>query len=158
MSYVYKPFSLETWVTNFYKRMGIYQPNDINEKVIARNLRIYLKYSERRSYSVEDCNFKLINIDSRLLKEQQREHFFHELCHILRHCGYQLMMSKAFRELQEWDANHFTRYAAIPFHMLKFIDLKNPYVVSNMADTFKVSEEICEYRLEHIHRNKIVKT
>ncbi|MFB5166148.1 MULTISPECIES: hypothetical protein [Parageobacillus] len=30
-------------------------------------------------------------------------------------------MPEAFRELQERDANHFTKYAAIPFHMLRFI-------------------------------------
>ncbi|WP_236611096.1 ImmA/IrrE family metallo-endopeptidase [Halalkalibacterium ligniniphilum] len=62
---------------------------------------------------------KLIAVNSTLEKEVQREQFYHELAHILRHARRQIMMPKAFRELQEWDANNFTRYAALPLHMLR---------------------------------------
>jgi len=55
----------------------------------------------------------------RLSKEEKREAFFHELCNILRHVGIQSMMPEAFRELQGRDANHFTKYAAIPLSHVK---------------------------------------
>lgn len=158
MSYIYKPFPLDSWVSKLYKRIGIYTPNEINEKAIARAFRIYLTYTEKRSYSAQNGNFKLINININLSKEKQREVFFHELCHILRHEGYQYkMMPTAFRELQEWDAAHFTRYAAVPFHMLGHVNWSSPTLIEDMSKTFKVSEELCEYRVNHINRNKCPK-
>jgi len=86
---------------------------------------------------------------------EQREVFFHELCHLLRHCGNQYKnMPKAFRELQEWDAEHFTRYAAIPFHMLKYINWKSPLLIKELVKTFCINEKICKYRVEHLYRNR----
>lgn len=154
MSYVYKPFPLDAWVSNFLKKMGIYTPEDIDETKIANDLRIYLIYTEMRSFAKVEGNFKLININKDLDKGEQREIFFHELCHILRHegCQYKLMPT-AFRELQERDANHFTRYAAIPFHMLGLFDWKSPTLAKDMSQVFKVSEELCQYRIDHIYRN-----
>lgn len=157
MSYVYKPFEVEKWVSNYYYKQGIVQPSDIDEKAIARSLGIFLSYKEQRSYSYEEGRFRMINVDSRLNQEQKREQFFHELCHLLRHCGYQILMPKAFRELQEFDSKRFTRYAAIPFGMLSLIDLKSPYAVQEMSITFNVSEDLCRERLEGIHRNKFPK-
>lgn len=156
MSYIYKPFPLDLWVTKLYKSMQIYTPEDINERSIAKQLKIHLTYSERRCYARDEGRFKLINLNKEMQPHEQREVFFHELCHILRHAGCQYKsMPHAFRELQEWDAAHFTRYAAIPFHMLQYIDFKSPYLIKNMASTFKVSEELCEYRISHIYRNSI---
>jgi Zn-dependent peptidase ImmA (M78 family) len=155
MSYIYKPFPLDAWISKLYKRIGIYTPDDINEQSIARELRIHLTISDKRNYSTEIGNFQLINIHKNLDKQKQREVFFHELCHILRHTGYQYkMMSSAFRELQEWDAAHFTRYAAIPFHMLEYVNWTSPTLIKDMANTFKISEQICQYRVDHINRNK----
>jgi Zn-dependent peptidase ImmA (M78 family) len=155
MSYIYKPFPFDNWVAKLYKRIGINTPEDITEKAIARALKIHLTYSDKRSYSTEIGNFQLININKDLDKQAQREVFFHELCHILRHSGYQYkMMPSAFRELQEWDAAHFTRYAAIPFHMLGHVNWTSPTLIEEMAQTFKISEEICQYRVDHINRNK----
>jgi Zn-dependent peptidase ImmA (M78 family) len=155
MSYIYKPFPLDQWVSRFYQGIGINTPEDISEKAIARALRIHLTYSDKRSYSTEEGYFQLINIHKNLDKIKQREVFFHELCHILRHSGYQYkIMSAAFRELQEWDATHFTRYAAIPFHMLGHVNWESSTLIEEMAQTFKISEELCQYRVDHINRNK----
>lgn len=44
--------------------------------------------------------FKSIAIYKMLSSLIQREHFYHELCHILRHSRRQIMMPAAFRELQ----------------------------------------------------------
>ncbi|WP_445505747.1 ImmA/IrrE family metallo-endopeptidase [Niallia sp. 03091] len=155
MSYIYKPFPIEQKVTNMYKLMNIYQPEEIDITKIAYFYRIYLTISQKRSYSTEIGRFKLINLNKKLNHLEQREVFFHELCHLLRHSGYQYKsMPHAFRELQEWDAAHFTRYAAIPFHMLNYVDWKSPTLVKDMSKTFCIPEEICQDRIEHIYRNK----
>lgn len=156
MPYIYNPFPLDSWIARLYKSLGIYTPKDINEHKIANQLKIHLSYSERRCYARDEGRFKLINLNKNIQPHEQREIFFHELYHILRHSGYQYQyksMPHSFRELQEWDAAHFTRYAAIPFHMLKYIDFKSPYLIETMSNTFKVSEELCEYRVDHIFRN-----
>lgn len=153
MSYTYKPFALDLWVSKFLKRIGVIDLEDLDEKKIAQALRIYLTYNENRCYSYEEGNFKLINLNKNLDKIVQRERFFHELCHLLRHSGCQINMPLSFRELQEWDAGHFTRYAAIPYHMLKHVDFKSPTLINDMASIFKVSEELCKNRVDHIFRN-----
>jgi len=157
LSYFYIPFPLEEKVVKMYKAMNIYTPGDININEIAHYLRIHLKFSTNQSYSYQSGNFMIININQSFSKIKQREVFFHELCHLLRHYGNQYKnVPIAFRELQEWDAEHFTRYAAIPFHMLKYIDWKSQTLVQDMSKTFCISEEICQQRVDHIKRNKQV--
>lgn len=153
MSYTYRPFPLDLWVSRLLKKIGIIEVGDIDEKRIAQAFRIYLTYNDNRCHSYEEGRFKLININKNLDKTVQRERFFHELCHVLRHSGCQINMPLSFRELQEWDAEHFTRYAAIPFHMLKYVDFKSSTLISDMASIFKVSEELCQNRVDHIFRN-----
>lgn len=63
------------------------------------------------------------------------------------------MMPATFKELQERDANHFVKYAAISFHMLKYVDFRGNNLVKEMSEVFKVSEELCHYRVDHIYRN-----
>jgi hypothetical protein len=65
------------------------------------------------------------------------------------------MVSKMFRDWQEWGAKRFTRYAAIPYHMLKFIDFSRPrtHILLQMQEMFRVSVNLCLERLEQIERN-----
>lgn len=153
LTYKYSPFPLDKWVSSFLRKLGIFNSEDIDERAIARKLGIHLKYSNKRNYSYQEGNFKIININIDQNKKKQREVFYHELCHILRHTGCQLSMPLSWKELQEWDCEHFTRYAAIPFHMLFELDWRSPTLVSDMSSMFNVSEEICQARIEHIRRN-----
>lgn len=150
MSKTYLTTALEDWVTSFYLRMRIFTPKQIIESQIASKNEIFLKLARMPSKYDVIGRFKCITIDNRLDKLKQREVFFHELCHILRHSGRQGMMPEAFRELQEWDARNFIRYAAIPNHMLRFIDFNDSFVVEQMVDTFKVTPELCTERLLQI--------
>jgi Zn-dependent peptidase ImmA (M78 family) len=134
-----------------YKRIRIIKPSDLDEVKIARTFEIFIKRKPvPSSISYQSGRFKSITLNSDLPFEQQREDFYHELCHFLRHAGWQLMMPEAFRELQEWDARHFTRYAAIPYHMLEHFDYTDPDLITNMAETFKVTKELCVERLMKI--------
>jgi IrrE N-terminal-like domain len=146
----YFPTSLESWVSYFYKSLGIYHPEDLDERRIARALNIFLVFKEVPSMSYEFGRFRSITIDRRLPAKVQRERFYHELCHILRHAGRQIMMPKAFHELQEWDARNFTRYAALPIHMIKTIDLSQPGIINMLSEKFKVTPELCVDRLSRI--------
>ncbi|WP_223491125.1 ImmA/IrrE family metallo-endopeptidase [Sutcliffiella horikoshii] len=149
----YSPMPLEIAISNLFKRLQIFKPEQISEKKIARDLRIFLTTKPIRSVCYENGRFQSINIDQRLPVEMQREQFYHELCHLLRHSGWQLgIMPRDFHDLQEWDARNFVRYAAIPYHMLQFIDIDDPYVVDNMASVFKVTHELCQERLEQLQR------
>lgn len=152
----YSTTELEDWVTNFYIRLKINHPRQINIEYIARQYRIFLHKKPMPANFQVIGRYQGINIDSRESIEVQREMFFHELCHILRHAGVQSMMPEAFRQLQEWDARCFAKYAAIPYHMLNYVDINSPYVIDQMVDIFKVSPELCLERLEQIYRrNKI---
>lgn len=151
MKLSYSPTPLETWISHFYKKLGIKTPDELDEQRIARSLGIHLFYKEIPSMAYEFGRFKSITIDNRLPSLVQREHFYHELCHILRHSGRQIMMPAAFRELQEWDARNFTRYAALPLHMITVYDFKQPDVLDILSDQFKVTPQLCGARLQKIH-------
>ena len=148
----YVTTALEDWVTNLYTRMGIVCPEDIDEAYISMIFDIYLRYQSIPSCSTLLGDFKVIVIDSRLPIQEQRVQFFHELCHILRHVGNQSMMPDAFRQLLEWDAIHFTRYAAIPYHMMMKYDYRDPDIIKILAEDFRVPEQLCWERVEKRYR------
>ena len=153
----YYTTTLEDWVTNLYRRLRIFYPSQIDPSYIARRMDIFLQEKPFPSSCQVIGRFRCIIVDSRLTIEEKREAFFHELCHVLRHAGLQSMMPAAFRELQERDANHFTKYAAIPFHMLKFIDWNEPYIIDQMVNMFKVTPELCKSRLSQIQNRILIK-
>jgi Zn-dependent peptidase ImmA (M78 family) len=152
---LYKTTALEDWVSHFYKRLKILRPQQINEDYIARMYEITINRWKLPSKYLVNGRFRGIYIDIRKSKDKQREIFFHEFCHILRHAGCQTMMPSAFRELQEWDARHFTLYAAIPSHMLRYINFNDEYVIDQMAGLFKITPELCEERLEQIQNRRL---
>ncbi|MFJ5621981.1 hypothetical protein ACIQD3_04430 [Peribacillus loiseleuriae] len=57
--------------------------------------------------------------------------------------------------MQEWDAQHFVLYAAIPHHMLQFIDVDDPYVIDQMVHLFKVTDDLCFKQLEQIQNRRM---
>lgn len=153
--YNYKPFDLEKWIETFYTSLNITKPEQICENTIAYALDIDLKYTDKPCYSYENNYVKIININKMLPSQLQREHFFHELGHILRHAGSQLILPKSFIELQEFDSKRFTKYAALPYSMLLNYDLECSYIDKLLAIEFKVSEKMCLERVDNI-KNKIV--
>jgi Zn-dependent peptidase ImmA (M78 family) len=150
----YKTTALEDWVTNFYTNQRIFRPNQIEIRQIAMNNRIFINFKPRPSFSMINGNFKGIYLDIRATEEKRNEMFYHELCHIMRHTGSQFLMSKEFRELQEWDAKNFTLYAAIPHHMIHFIPIGEPGYIEETARIFKVTPELSKKRIEQILERK----
>ncbi|MGD7021744.1 ImmA/IrrE family metallo-endopeptidase [Rossellomorea vietnamensis] len=148
----YKTTALEDWIVKRYMRMGIVHPSHINIKQIARRFDIYINPSKLKTthYIVGRC--RVISLENSLTEEEKREAFFHEFCHICRHAGVQSDMPNPFRELQEWDAVAFTLYAAIPFHMIKFIPYDDPGCIEDTARIFRVTPQLAEKRIEQILR------
>ena len=151
----YKPFETELAISNYYKSIGILEPYQIDLQAISDGLSINLTYTTKKTFAFESGRFRMINVDASLPEHLKREHYFHELCHVLRHYGSQLFLASAFIQLQEYDAVRFTRYAAIPYHMIKLFDLHDPFVIKRMAQAFCVSEQVVSDRLEGILRNSL---
>lgn len=148
----YPTTALEDWVTLFMQRLQITVPEQIDENDIARKLHIFLHRKEQDPFYQVIGRYRGITVDIRERTEIQREQFFHELCHVLRHYGVQSILPKSFVDLQEWDARNFTRYTMIPYHMLKFIDFEQNNVVTEMAEMFRVTPELAEERFSQIQR------
>ncbi len=158
MKLIYQPTALESWVSRLYQNLSIHIPEDLDEDTIATALGIFLFREEISPLAYEEGQFKSITIDCRASSAEQREQFYHELCHILRHVGYQNeMMPAAFRELQEWDARNFVRYAAIPYHMLRFINFSEPDFLQTTAIQFGVTPTLCQERIQKIRDNSMPK-
>ncbi|WP_179134077.1 ImmA/IrrE family metallo-endopeptidase [Halobacillus massiliensis] len=151
----YTKTALEDWVSSWYKLHNFWLPNDLIPKEIAMKCNIFVHYKPLDSYYIRFGRYREIVLNSKLGSHQQREEFFHELCHAIRHVGKQSMMPEAFRELQERDAKHFTLYAALPYHMIKRYDIEDPDIIERWSHDFKVSEELCEERLYQIKRRYI---
>jgi Zn-dependent peptidase ImmA (M78 family) len=152
---MYKLTHLEQWIFDFYKSLKIMNSCDIDLKNICFDLHVFLIYKDVTSSCYEYGRFKSITIDDRLSKQEQQEDFFHELCHLLRHCGDQRMMPKAFKELQESQATTFTMYAALPYFMLKGYDLHDRDIIYILSEEFCVTERLVAKRLIQI-RNRIL--
>lgn len=148
----YTTTNLEDWVTKLYLKHNIQFSSQINPRQIARNLGIFIKLAPLPSRYDVFGRYQAILIDDRLPVEKRREHFFHELGHLLRHVGHQSMMPEAFRELQEWDAQHFTLYASLPHHMISLYDYSDPTIIEILSEDFRVPESLCFKRLLQIKR------
>lgn len=146
----YHTTTLEDWVTNFYKRLHIMHPKQIKEDEIAQKLYIFIHRKPLPSSFQVIGRYQGITVDSRASIQEQKEMFFHELCHILRHAGRQGRMPAAFRDLQEWDARNFVRYAAIPHHHLRYINFDQVNLSEHIADLFDVSVQLAGERIHQI--------
>ena len=148
----YNTTALEDWISSWYISRNFQYPADLNIKFIAKRYDIFIDYKPVESRYIRFGLYKEIVLNSNLHKFTQREHFFHELCHAVRHAGKQTMMPKAFRQLQERDAKYFTLYAALPYHMIKRYNLNDPDLLEKWREDFNVSYHLCKSRLEQIHR------
>ncbi|UOQ43402.1 ImmA/IrrE family metallo-endopeptidase [Halobacillus salinarum] len=148
----YTTTDLEDWVSNWYIKHQFHYPVDLKIRKIAMQHEIFINYRPKDPHYARFGRYKEIVLNSKSSQVHQREQFFHELCHAIRHVGKQSMMPEAFRELQERDARHFTLYAALPYHMIRRYDINDPELIDRWALDFKISYELCEERLYQISR------
>ncbi|MDE3840738.1 peptidase [Bacillus methanolicus] len=154
MKTTYTQTYLEEFISNLYKSLGIFKPHQISEEDIAAKLGILFFRNNGPAFHTRVCGVDANYVDARDSPKKQREQFFHELCHVLRHVGSQSIVPFSFREWQELDAKRFVKCAAIPFDMVKDWDLDDPEIIKKASKTFCVTQELCQERLLQI-RNRI---
>ncbi|MDW0113820.1 ImmA/IrrE family metallo-endopeptidase [Sporosarcina saromensis] len=152
--YIYS--HLEDYIVELYKRIGISRPNQLRLEVIAKRLDITVYSFGWPSEALYSNGRQYIYLNRYLTPEQKWQEFAHELCHALRHSGYQKRMYPLFRELQEWQADNFALHFCIPTFMLQRIKLPTDKkdAACLIAKTFHVEYEFAFKRLE-LYKNKI---
>jgi Zn-dependent peptidase ImmA (M78 family) len=151
----YTPTETERKVEMLYKERKILAPSDLEIPKVARLFNVHVNYSRGPQRAIWDEDTSVIFINPNQTEEKQREVFFHELCHPLMHCGDQTNMHyKSFRDLQEFQANQFQLYAAIPFYMLKDLDLPvyEYQIINVIRVTFKIPLSLAKKRWDQIKR------
>ncbi|MCV9886275.1 ImmA/IrrE family metallo-endopeptidase [Metabacillus halosaccharovorans] len=161
MFWDYKRTELEIWIEDIYKREGLLKPSDLSIDNVSKKLGFGVTFMEgapnRAIWDEEDAE---IFLDSKLLIEETRGVFFHELGHPLMHYGDQgTMANKGFKELQEAQANQFQLYAAMPFFMIRELDLPNSEngIINVFIKEFNINRSLAKKRVEQIKR-RILKT
>lgn len=147
----YQPTDVEKEIAYTYQEAGITCPSHMQLSRIAEAFNIDVTYYPGKSFVYYGDGQPVIFIDSRLSEIEQREDFFHELCHPLRHEGCQTKMPRLFKELQEIQAAQFQLYAALPFFLIKQVydDIVN-VSVKYLASLFQLSEALVHRRIEQI--------
>ncbi|MGO0058596.1 ImmA/IrrE family metallo-endopeptidase [Brevibacillus fluminis] len=152
----YEPTELELWTEDLYKSNAILNPSDITVDNLSRTLGIPVSVAPGIDEEVMrdpfDQDFFVIYLNSLKSVVQQKLSFLHELYHGLRHVGNQLRMPEGLRKLQEEQANHFVLYAALPFFMIKQIELPQCEhdVVRILVTEFGVTRKLASRRLDQI--------
>lgn len=145
----YDPPLVEQWVSNTFIHAGILYPDQLNPEHVAKAFGIDYSLWPGITCSYRDPSGKgsYIIQNNAISEAKRRQNFFHELAHVLRHAGDQRDMVESFRQMQEWDADLFAMYAAVPFHM---IDFNKPYTASSLMEEFTVTEKMSLKRIRDI--------
>jgi Zn-dependent peptidase ImmA (M78 family) len=150
----YQTTPLEQWVEALYFQHDITEPAQLSMTNLAAKLHIWVYAMDMNSMAVENNGQFSINVDRRLSAKEQWEDFLHELCHVLRHSGNQMIMPDRYVDWQEHDATAFQLYAAIPISMLKKLPLpeqKNE-MIALLSEEFQVTHRLASARIEQIQR------
>ena len=141
---------LDDWIRQLYVRTGITAPYGLNLYRIAAACRIWVHHAPVRSQALERNGIATIILDDRLDSRRQWEEFGHELCHILRQSGNQLLMPDTYLHYQEWKAERFALRFCVPSFMLHETELpvERHRAIDTISDTFNVTRCFAARRLE----------
>ncbi|MNI49958.1 hypothetical protein D3C73_1045970 [compost metagenome] len=157
----YKTTHLEDFVEQLYINHKILTPADINVLTISGRMKITVKYADLKHMKGvsfhTDSKHSIILLDKNRTVREQRIDFFHELGHLLRHAGNQLIMPELFIRHQEADTEKFLMYAIMPISMIKRLDLSpdRQQAIQQLAETFTVGTELASKRYDQILRREI---
>lgn len=151
----YNTTVLEEYLESIYAEVGISNPYQITVEELAWRFNVWVHYKPISSRALEAVNSMYsMFLDSRIPADQQRLDFLHELCHLLRHAGNQIIMPESFTRMQETEAARFTLYASMPFSMISRLEFsdRRESAIHMLMQTFDVSLSLAEQRLDQIHR------
>lgn len=154
----YQRTPLEQWIEDIYRMHGIGSPRDLTIENLAARLNTWVYYQPIGSrYIDRGQGMYSVVIDSRLGRKEQWEEFLHELCHVLRHSGNQHQMPEPLIRWQEEHAAHFQLYAAMPYAMLRTLQIPQlqSEAVGFLCEEFGVTAGLAERRLRQIQQRML---
>lgn len=153
----YKKTHLEDFVEQLYIQNDITTPKDITVDTLSKSLNVVVEHVRIKSVSYQMKDGKLvILLDERKTTQKQRNDFLHELGHLLRHEGNQILLPKLLVQSQEEDAEQFVLYALMPFFMMQRLELSpdRKQAVQQLATVFTVGTELASKRYDQIIRRE----
>jgi Zn-dependent peptidase ImmA (M78 family) len=147
--------NLEDWVEQLYQDLNITEVHQLNIEEFSYRLNIWYYYKPMPSKGIEiGPGILTMILNSQLSKEEQWTDFLHELCHLLRHAGNQIIMPETFTVAQENEAEYFAMYAAIPFSIFSRLPIPDSRIdsITYIAETFHVPISFAKKRVEQIQR------
>lgn len=149
----------ECYVKELYEHLGIFSPEQLDLKALAKKLDVKIFYWEEKSQAIIYVDMCAIFIDLRNSFERQWQDFCHELAHVLLHTGIQTKIPQMYVEYQEHKANQFMYHAAIPTFMLDNLNI-NDCTLENVRlvqQLFHVEEAFAIKRLnQYIQRRQSI--
>ncbi|AZS17416.1 ImmA/IrrE family metallo-endopeptidase [Paenibacillus lutimineralis] len=153
----YRKTHLEDYVEQLFLQHSILSPEDITIGSISEGMNIKTEYAAIKSTSLRSASGKhIIILDKRNSSQKQREDFLHELGHLLRHEGNQILLPKPFVQYQEEDAEQFVLYALMPFFMIDALELSpdRKQAIQQLSDVFAVGISLASKRYDQIVRRE----
>ncbi|WP_339063629.1 ImmA/IrrE family metallo-endopeptidase [Tepidibacillus marianensis] len=153
--YNYSLSTLEKSIEEFYRQLDITEPYQLDMIDIASKINVWLYFEDMSSRAFERKGMASIIIDQRLSSADQWEDFGHEMAHILRQSGNQILLPDSFIEFQELRAENFALEFCIPTFMLLNLALPQSKLatIKYIANTFNVTTELAKKKLAKMERN-----
>ncbi|PWW06280.1 uncharacterized protein DUF955 [Paenibacillus cellulosilyticus] len=155
---LYRENDLERWISKKYQAAGIFNATDLGIDRVAPIYEVEVKIYEGPSFAQwHEGEYCFMFLNNQMPLKKMREHFFHELCHPVRHVGLQNdpCMSPLFRQLQETQAEAFQLYASMPAYLLEEF---TPYATQSnflriLTESFLLPYKLVERRItQMLHR------
>lgn len=152
---LYKPSELELWISNHYINNGIATPSELTIKNVAGVFNIQVNYYTGPPFAEweETTNgYSFIFLNDRKHRFDQKNDFFHELCHPLRHVGKQEELPELFQRLQEMQATQFQLIAAMPHYLLQQVSVGVYWdnYIHTLSERFEQPLEFVEQRMRQV--------
>jgi len=146
----YNPTETEILICDLYHTFGIKTPEELDIDLVAMIWGIDVHHYPGRPFTQWNDEGAVIMLTKGASEEENRAAFFHELCHPVKHEGYQEELPTLFKELQEIQANHFQLISAMPITLLPDPEpLWNEYA-QTLSEAFHVPINLAERRINQL--------
>ncbi|HLT41993.1 MAG TPA: ImmA/IrrE family metallo-endopeptidase [Sphingobacteriaceae bacterium] len=150
---LYRPSETERWISDVYQQNGIYHPRDLSIAAVAEIFNVIIKLYDGPVFAEwEEGSYSFIFLNRNKSLVEQKNEFFHELCHPLRHVGRQNELPRLFQELQEMQASKFQLIAAMPVYLIQQVPCQRYWeqYINNLAYQFEQPAKFVERRIQQI--------
>lgn len=154
----YRMTILEESLEATYATAGIIYPHQITVRELSQRLNVWVHFRSVSSRALEAASgMYSMFLDDRLPPDRQRLDFLHELCHLLRHAGNQMVLPESYTRMQEIEAEHFVLYAAMPFSMIRRMEIPDGRgsAIAVITESFNVPADLAEQRLDQLQRRTL---